>query len=170
MQQIQQNYGPLFTIGLAEDGVQILERALNDGDRLALLEQGFAFGRFQPGAQVFDDAVGYRKGLIGEGDHAQHAAGGADAVPVVVDSAQVDEKVTGKQRLLGGDSLPVADLLDRVLRAVAGEQLVAEVLFSPDFLSWLALNKIPSCCGRALRHCNPLSSLGRGGDITWPSY
>src|SRR5690606_5473975 len=88
--------GPLFTVGLAEDGVQILERALNDGDRLALLEQGFAFGRFQPGAQIVDDTTGYRKGLIGEGDHAQHAAGGADAVPVVVDSAQVDEKVTGE--------------------------------------------------------------------------
>ncbi|MDX9738301.1 MAG: hypothetical protein RBT53_09175 [Azonexus sp.] len=96
MQQIQQNYGPLFTVGLAEDGVQILERALNDGDRLAFLEQGFAFDCRQPCAQVFDDTIGYRKGLIGEGDHAQHAAGGADAVPVVVDSAQVDEKVTGE--------------------------------------------------------------------------
>src|SRR5690606_39356921 len=105
-----------------------------------------------------------------EGDHAQHAAGGADAVPVVVDSAQVDEKVTGEQWLLYDSPLPLADLFDCVLRAVAGEQLIAEVLFGPDFLSWLALNKIPTCCGRALRHCNPLSSLGRGGDITWPSY
>ena len=59
--------------------------------------------------------------MSGEGDHAQHAAGGADAVPAGVDPAQVDEKVTGKQRLRGGDSLPVADILDHVLRAVAGE-------------------------------------------------
>ena len=48
MQQIQQNYGPLFTVGLAEDGVQILERAMNHGDRLAHLEQGIAFGGFRP--------------------------------------------------------------------------------------------------------------------------
>src|SRR5690606_41925427 len=100
MQQIQQNYGPLFTVGLAEDGVQVLERALNNGDRLAFLKQGFALDCRQPGAQVFDDTIGYRKGLIGEGNHAQHAAGGADAVPVVVESAQVDEKVTGEEWLL----------------------------------------------------------------------
>src|SRR5690606_26984167 len=108
MQQIQQNYGPLFTVGLAEDGVQILERALNDGDRLAFLEQGFAFDCRQPGAQVFDDTIGYRKGVIGEGDQAQHAAGGADAVPAVLDSAQVDEKVTGEEWLLDDGPLPLA--------------------------------------------------------------
>jgi hypothetical protein len=64
-------------------------------------------------------------------------------VPAVIEFAQVDEQIARKQRLLHDRSFAVADLFHCVLGAVAGEILIAQVLFSPGILPGFALNQIP---------------------------
>src|SRR5690554_6022614 len=158
MQQVQQNDGAFFAVCLAENSVQILEWALSNGDRCSFTEKGHTRCFQQASLQFINYGIRYCQRLVCEGDHAQHSARGAYAVPVVRNRAQVDEKVTGKQWLLHDAPLPVSDLFNRMLGAVTGKMLVAKVLFSSDFLSRLALNKVPACCGRVLCHCYPLSS------------
>src|SRR5690554_2616880 len=62
------------------------------------------------------------------------------------------------------------DLLDGMQGAVTGKMLVAQVLFSTDFLSWLALNQIPLCYHRIIRHSHSFSCRLRGSsDKTCPT-
>ena len=92
---------------------------------------------------MFYELVGHGQRLVGEGDQPRDAPGGAYGVPVVGELAQVDEDVAGKQRLAEGHPLAVADLFYLVIRAVAGEQLVTQMLQGAFFLPGFALEYVP---------------------------
>lgn len=155
LQQVEQDNGAFFPVSFIENRIKVFERAVSDGDSPSFFEHGLVALLLQMGAQVFYDFLGDGKGFVSKGDHPCYAPGGAYAVPVVGEFAQVDEDIAGEQGLLGNRFSAITDFLYPMIGAVASKQLVAQVLHGALFLLWLGLYYIPLCCrgGVGNIHC-----------------
>jgi hypothetical protein len=153
MQDVHQEHDALVPIIGNKNGFNVCEATVCDQDPIARLEVWHSrFSARDPFANPLDDFVLDGEGVLVEAHDLDNPTSRTDGIPVVVDLIELDEKISGEERLLYRNLPILPELLDAECRTVARKPLSLQVLKRATVLASFALDDIPTRPGCRFRH------------------
>lgn len=145
LKYVQKHDGALFTLAAFEDGFQVFEGAIGNGDLFPCAEVGmYTLLAMRLGMKRLDQCIGYGHRLVAEGQQSQHATGRADRPPVADDLIQADKQVVGEQWFGHDHRFALTAALDVQHGVKHLVTLIGEVFRRPKRFTALALNHVPA--------------------------
>jgi hypothetical protein len=153
MQDVHQEHDALIPVIGNKNGFNACKATVGDQDPIATLEVWHSrFSARDLLANPLDDFVLDGEGVLVDVHDLDNPTRRTDGIPVVVDLIELDEKISGEERLLYRNLPILPELLDEECRTIARKPLSLQVLKRATVLASFALDNIPTRPGCGLRH------------------